>query len=171
MANIAGHYDANAEPSEFDRIPAGTYRAKIVESEIVEISERQSKGRCLKLTWQFETGTHDGRLFWQRLNMWPSNMDNADKVTTIANQQFAAIRQATGKLAPQDSSELHHIPCMITVGPQKNDPNYDEVKSVKPVSGSPVQQRSAPPASGSSSPPPSSEPANSRGSVPWRKAG
>lgn len=176
MANIAGHYDQNAEPSEFDRIPAGTYRAKIAESEIADISEKSDKGRCLKLTWHFETGPYDGRLFWQRLNMWPKNMDNIDKVVTIANQQFAAIRQATGKLAPQDSTELHHIPCLITIGPQKNDANYDEVKSVKPIAvttSAPQQQRSAsPPSSSPSKTAPQTTAANTTGgSAPWRKTG
>lgn len=162
MANIAGHYDQNAEPNEFDQLPPGTYRAKITDSEIVEISEKTDKGRCLKLTWQVETGPLDGKLTWQRLNMWAANMDNLDKVVSIANSQFASIRQATGKLAPQDSGELHHIPCMITVGPQKNNPQYNEVKSVKAIGGSSVQ--AAPPRT-------SGPPANTGGgSAPWRKS-
>lgn len=171
MANIAGSYDPNAEASgDFEPIPAGEYRAKIIESEIEEISKRDNKGRCLKLTWQIETGPHDGRLIWQRLNMWGENMNNIDKVISIANSQFAAIREATGKLAPQDSVELHDIPCMIRVsirvdptgqyGPQ------NEVKGVKPLAAgggqaaggqvAAAQQRRSPPVSG--------------GSAPWRQS-
>ncbi len=153
MANIGGHYDQNAEPNEFDQLAAGTYRAKIIESDVVEISEKSDKGRCLKLTWQVETGPSDGRLTWQRINLWPKNMDKIEKVTEIANSQFASIRQATGKIAPQDSVELHHIPCMITVGPQKNNPQYNEVKAVKAINGGGGQ---APAPSGS--PPRSSPP-------------
>lgn len=166
MAQIGGHYDQNAEPNDFDQLPAGTYRAKIIESEIVDISEKSDKGRCLKLTWQVETGPLDGRLTWQRLNMWPNNMDNIEKVTSIANSQFASIRQATGKVAPQDSSELHHIPCTIVVGPQKNNPQYNEVKTVKPVEGG--GGRVAPGALPQTAPArqPSPGPA-ANGSAPW----
>lgn len=173
MVNIAGHYDQNAEPGEFDQLPAGTYRAKIIESDIVDISESRDVGRCLKLTWQVETGPHDGRLIWQRLNMWFTGPEKTPgKVAEIANQQFAAIRQATGKLIVNDTTELHHIPCMITVGPQKNDPQYNEVKSVKPVAGAQPAHQAAPAPSGPPrSTPPASPPANSGGSAPWRKAG
>ncbi len=137
MADLSqyGGYDQNAEASQFDRIPAGTYQAAIVESEIVDISDREDKGRCLKLTWKLMGGDFEGRLFWQRIYLYAANMSNLDKVISIANSQFAAVRQATGKVAPRNSDELHNIPCMITIGPQKNDANYDEVKSVRAIEG------------------------------------
>jgi hypothetical protein len=175
MVDISGSYDQNAEPSQFDRLPAFTdQRAKIIESAVIPISDKENKGRCLNLTWQVETGPLDGRLFWQRLNMWPENMDNMDKVVTIANAQFAAIRQATGKLAPQDSAELHHIPCLVSYGPQRKNPDYDEVKSVKAVerasagqrpAPAQTQQRQAPAATQQSRPAPAT---NSGGYAPWR---
>lgn len=134
MVDIAGHYDENAEVSQFDRLPAFTdQRAKIIESAVVAISDKENKGRCLQLTWQLETGAMDGRLFWQKINLWPENMNNIDQVITISNSQFAAIRQATGKLTPRNTEELHHIPCSVSYGPQKKNPDYDEVKSVKPI--------------------------------------
>lgn len=175
MANIAGAYDPNAEPGgDFDPIPAGEYRAKIIESDIEDVSSRNNYGRCLKLTWQIETGPYDGRLVWQRLNMWAEGMNNIDKVISIAQSQFASIRQATGKLAPQDSSELHHIPCTIRVK-VKTDPSgqyspSNEVTSVKPVGGAPAGANGAVP---KFAPPPQqqSAPANSGGgSAPWRKS-
>lgn len=178
MANIAGAYDPNAEPSgDFDPIPAGEYRAKIIESEVEDVSRNNNYGRCLKLTWQVETGQFDGRLVWQRLNMWAEGMNNLDKVISIAQSQFAAIRQATGKATPQDSSELHHIPCLIRVK-VKTDPNgqyppNNEITSVKPVDGQPAQQggaqqRFSPPQQ--SAPQQAAPPANQGGgSAPWRK--
>ncbi len=178
MANLEGSYDPNAEVSaDFSPIPTGSYRGKIIESGIEEISKKDNKGRCLKLTWQIETGAYDGRLVWQRLNMWAENMGpNTDKVVTIANSQFASIRQATGKLAPQDSSELHHIPCEIYVGLTKAQPGYNqqnEVRSVKPIAGAPARN----PAPANQSPTPS-RPAPAAttnggigGSAPWRKTG
>jgi hypothetical protein len=174
MANIAGSYDEQAEPSgDFAPIPVGTYRMKIIESDVEDISKKDSKGRCLKLTWQIETGAHDGRLVWQRLNMWAENMGpNTDKVIQIANSQFASIRQATGKIAPQDSSELHHIPCEVYVGlskPQEGYNQQNEVKSVKAISLAPgaAQVRQAPAATQQRAAPPA---ATGASSAPWRRA-
>lgn len=173
MANIAGSYDENAEPNQFDRLPAfADQRAKIIGSEIEDIKD--NKGRCLNLTWQIETGPMDGRLFWQRLNLWFTGPEKKPgEVVRIANAQFAAIRTATGKVAPQNSEELHHIPCLVSYGPQKNDPNYDEVKSVKPIAAAPggpapvQQQRQAPAATQRQALPASN---SSGGSAPWRKS-
>ncbi|TPK59060.1 MULTISPECIES: DUF669 domain-containing protein [unclassified Mesorhizobium] len=180
MANIAGGYDVNAEASgDFDPIPAGDYRAKIIESSIEEISGKENKGRCLKLTWQIETGPYDGRLIWDRLNMWAENMigkkgddigkDISAKVVGIANSQFAAIREATGKMAPQDSTELHHIACTIKIAVKPAEGQYSAsnvIKSVKPVGGaaggagaSNGQQRFTPPANQAA--------AAQKSSAPW----
>src|SRR5690606_11220294 len=106
------------------------------------------------------------------LNMWGENMNNNDKVVSIAQSQFAAIRQATGKMTPQNSEELHHIPCMIRVK-VKTDPSgqygpSNEVTSVKPVGGAPAQQngqgqRFSPPAQ-------TKAPNGAGGSAPWRQS-
>lgn len=177
MANIAGSYDEQAEASgDFSPVPSGPYRAVIVESDVEDISRRENKGRCLRLTWKIEGGDYDNRLVWQRLNMWAENMGpNTDKVITIANQQFASIRQATGKSAPQDSAELHHIPCEIYVGMSKPREGFEpqnEIKSVKAVpgggqsrSGPPPAQRQAPPAQQRQAPASNS----GGGSAPWRQ--
>ena len=152
MVDIANSYDANAEPQSFDVIPDGNYTACIVESRIDYISTKTDKGRCLALTWKVQSGEHNGKLIWQRLNMWATNMNNLDKVLAISQSQFAEIRQATGKLTPTDTSELHHIPCLIRVAVRK-DPNgvyndQNEVKRVMPVKQPPAGQqgRHQPPA-------------------------
>lgn len=177
MANISGSYDPNAEAySSFDPIPNGEYRAVIIESAFEDISKRDNKGRCLNLTWKIETGPYDGRLIWQRLNMWAENMNNLEKVINIAQSQFAAIREATGKLTPQDSDELHHIPCMIKVV-IKNDPSgqyqpRNEISSVKPVVGQATQNPASMP---NNTPPPAvaaqaNTGSGNKPSRPWEKA-
>jgi hypothetical protein len=89
----------------------------------------------------------ENRLFWQRINLWWTGSEKTPgKVVQIANQQFAAVREATGQKVINDSEELHFIPCQVTYGKQKNDPNYSEVKSVKAIGGMPDRQvSSAPP--------------------------
>jgi hypothetical protein len=134
-----GSYDQNAEPatSRRSRPPTIAPRSSKARSRISR--RRTNKGRCLKLTWQVETGAYDGRLFWQRLNMWPENMGpNMDKVITIANSQFASIRQATGKLAPQDSFRAASHPLRNLCRPVQADAGFNqqnEVKSVKAIGG------------------------------------
>lgn len=171
-------YDTQAEPSKFEQLPAGTYTAKVIEAEVEEISQNDDKGRCLKLTWQVTGGEHDGRLFWQRLSMWAQNFKSkkpgksdqqvTEEAINIANQQFAAVREATvglGKVV-RDTDELLGIPCSVTYGPQKSDPRYGEVKSVKPLGGAasggaraaPGPSRSAPPANGGGN------------DLPWKKS-
>jgi len=136
MVQIAGYYDENAEPSgDLSPIPAGTYLAEIVESSIEPVSSKGNKGNCLKLVWKISEGEFAGRLIWQRLNIWAEEMNNLDKVKSIANSQFASIRQACGKGIVNDTDELHFIPVQITVT-VKVDPNgqyapSNEVKSVK----------------------------------------
>lgn len=141
--DLTGAYDENAKPAaDYSPIPTGTYRASIIEAEIEDISKKEDKGRQLKLTWQIETGPHDGRLTWQRINMWAKNMDNLEKVLSIANEEFAAIRQATGKTIVTNTDELLQIPCDIYIGMSKARNGYEprpEVKSVKPADN-PVQQ-------------------------------
>lgn len=146
-------YDTNAKPGEFDRLPEGTYTAKIVECEVEEVSQQEDKGRCLKITWQVSEGEYEGRLFWQRLLMWFTGSEKTPgKVVEIANQQFAAVREATVGLGRvvSDTDQLLGINCSVTYGPQKSNPQYDEVKSVKPLgatgSAPAPQTRTAPPA-------------------------
>lgn len=172
MVEIAGYYDEHAEPSaSFDALPAGDYRAVIIESEMQDISKHSEKGRCLALTWRIETGPYDGRLFWQRLNMWGQNMTNNDKVVSIANSQFAAVREATGVLTPKNTEELHDRPCLVRLKITKSEgyPDRNDVVSVKSVGGSAPAQPAA--NNGNRLPPPpaanKAPAASGGGSMPW----
>jgi hypothetical protein len=151
MANIAGSYDPNAAPSEdFSPVPAGDYAAEIIDSAVEEISRQSAKGRCLKLVWKVQGGEFDGRQIWQRINLWPENMNNVQKVIEIANSQFSSIRMATGVQFPNDTSELHHRPCLLRVT-VRVDPNgqyapQNEVKSVAALNAAPASAPAAAPA-------------------------
>jgi hypothetical protein len=179
MVQIAGHYDQNAEPSsgDFDPIPAGEYLAMIEQAEIAEISSRKEKGRCLVLTWKITGEHYAGRLIWQRLNMWAENMNNLDKVISIANSQFAAVREATGKLNVADTDELLQIPCIIKVKvvPAKDQyPAKNEVTNVKAVNAGP-SARTAPvsrgPAPTTRGPAPGNKPAGNANPFGHLKSG
>lgn len=169
MVDISNSYDTNAEPQgDFDPVPAGIYKAEIVESDVQPISKRENKGNALVLTWKIQGGDFDGRLIWQRLNMWGENMGpNTNKVVSIANSQFASVRKATGVENPIDTSELHHRPCVLSVTVKK-DPNgqyadQNEIKSVKPLDGS-VAPQSTPQVSAGQS---QASQASAGGGRPW----
>lgn len=163
MVDLVQQYDPDAESNSFDNLPAGTYEAEIVESAKELISKDKDVGKCLNLCWKVVSGELEGRLFWQRLNLWWTGPEkNPGTVVKIANGQFKDVRDATGVQLPHDSAELHNIPCLVTYGPQKNAPEYSEVKSVKPLGTAPKVAAATP-----------GKPANApaSASAPWRKAG
>lgn len=152
MVDLVQQYDPEAEASNFDQIPDGAYVAQIIESSEEPISKDKNLGKCLSLCWQVTEGEFEKRLFWQRLNLWWDGPEkNPGEVRKIANQQFAAVREATGKKIPNDSEELHFIPCTVTLGRQKKDERYQEVKSVKAAGGNVRQIGSAAPRPGNAS--------------------
>lgn len=141
MVDLIQQYDPEAESSTFDQVPAGTYECQIIESDREPVSSREDKGDVLKLCWKVTSGEFEGRLIWQRIMLWFNGSEKTPgQVVKIANQQFAGVREATGKKIINSSEELHFIPCFVTVGPQKNDPNYTEVKKVAAAGGAPARQ-------------------------------
>ena len=115
MGNMQG-FDANeVEPRMgFEVIPAGEYVAIISDSEVK--ATKKGDGGYLQLTIQVVDGPHEGRFFWERLNM-----DNpSEKAVAIAKARASAICRAVGVMAPGDSVNLHDIPFKIEVGIKKN---------------------------------------------------
>lgn len=159
MVDLVGAYDASAEASTgFEPLPPGQYVARIVDAKRNPISRRNDNGDCLNLTWKVDGGEHDGRLFWQRINLWLRGSNEA-KVREIANAQFAAVREATGVPMPKSTDELLERPCLVTLKIKRYPgyPERNEVTSVKPVGGGGVPaNRGAAPLGQT----PRSEPAN-----------
>lgn len=125
-------YDTAATPSAgFEPLPAGDYTGKIIDAEIVNISANNDYGRCLKLTWEIQDDDYNGRLLFDRINLWAEgSMNNLNKVIQIANSRFAAIREALGVGAVVETDELLQIPCMLSVF-IKNDPQYGPSNKIK----------------------------------------
>ena len=110
MANLNGTYDPNAEASQdFAPIPSGEYIAQIVESEMQPT--KKNDGEFLELTYSIMDGEFKGRKVWARMNL----RNPSEIAQRIGNEQFAAVRAATGVANPRDSQELHYKPHVIRV--------------------------------------------------------
>ena len=148
MSNLSG-YNFNAEeiePSSFDPIPAGWYKAIISNSEMKPT--RDGYGEYLSLTLQVIEGQYENRLVFARLNLKNAN----EKAVDIARKDLAAICRAVGVMSPKSSEELHDKPLMIKVKVRPASGEYDasnDVGGYKADEGgtaSPVQQKQASPA-------------------------
>lgn len=139
MVNLTNAYDPDAEASSgFEPLPGGDYVARIIDARDDVVSKNRDCGNCLVFTWKVEGGAHDGRLFWQRVNLWFRG-NNEAKVREIANAQFRQIRDATGVPMPKDTDELLERPCRVRLKVKK-DEGYsprNEVVAVNPLDGAP----------------------------------
>lgn len=147
MPSLRG-FDANqVEPSTtFDPIPAGKYLAAIIESEMKPTKSKN--GEYLEFTFQVLEGEFKGRKLWARLNL---NNPNATTVK-IARGELSAICRAVGVMAPNDSTELHNLPLVITVRCKKRKDTGEITNEIKgyakreAASGTPQQaQTDTPP--------------------------
>ena len=110
MVNLGGFDASKVEPSTtFEPIPAGKYLAAIIGSEMKPT--KAGNGHYLELTFQVLEGELKGRKVWGRLNL-----DNPNAQTVkIARGELSAICRAVEVLTPQDSTDLHNLPLVITV--------------------------------------------------------
>jgi hypothetical protein len=155
MADLRG-FDANTvEPStDFEPLPAGTYEALIIDSEMKPT--KSGSGSYLQLTFEILDGPHKGRLLWARLNL---DNPNATAVA-IARAELSAICRAVSVLAPKDSVELHNLPLVIHVRCKKRDDTGEVTNEVKGYSPRTVPAET-PPAK------PAAPAAN--GTQPWKR--
>lgn len=163
MVRLDTAFDAHeVEPLKpFEVLPAGTYRAQIVESEMRVT--RDGMGQFLWLMLDILEGQYQGRKIFDQLNLVNSN----PKTVEIAKRTLSAICHATGRMEIADSEELHLVPMTIsvTVEPPKN--GYGEknrIRYLAPKSdGAAARKPNAPAASPAT---PATQP---QGATPWRR--
>ncbi len=137
MADLRG-FDANeVEPSaDFEPIPAGKYEAVITESEMK--ATKAGTGHYLQLTLQVIEGEFKNRFLWARLNL---DNPNATAVQ-IARAELSAICRAVGVMSPNDSTDLHDLPLVVSVKCKKREDTGELTNEIKGYS----QKESEPPA-------------------------
>ena len=115
MAHLGEKFDASeVPPSEFQPLPVGSYRAEFVASEIK--ATKSGSGQYIEFQGALLDGEHQGRRFWDRINLWNDNQ----QAVQIARRTFADMCEACGKGAIEDTDELHQIPFVLKVRMQKN---------------------------------------------------
>lgn len=163
MGNLGGTFDPSAvPPSEFDTIPAGSYHAQIIESQVV--STKAGDGKILKLTWEVVAGAFERRKVFENVNI----QNSSAKAQEIGQRRLADICEATGVGAISDSDQLHFRPCLIRVAIE-TDPNYPDKNVVKSVKAIASGARTPPPTAASVAPPASQAQAKAAGSRPWSR--
>lgn len=135
--NLDG-FDANTvEPNApRDPIPAGWYRAAIIESE--EKPTKAQTGSYLNLKFEILEGPHAGRHVYDILNL---NNPNQTAVE-IAQRTLSAICRAVGVRTPKNSSDLHLKPVMILVAiepPKDGRDANNKIKGYEPITGAAAQ--------------------------------
>ena len=162
MARFDTSFDATSvEPTTpYELLPAGTYRAQIVESEMRVT--KNGMGRFLWLMLDILDGEHKGRKLFDQLNLVNPNPTTVE----IAQRTLSAICHATGKLQVNDSEELHLIPLTIQVKvkPPKNGYGESNAISYLPPERGAAPPRSARPASDADTAAPAK-----MASAPWKK--
>ena len=164
MARFDTSFDATSvEPTTaHELLPAGKYRAQIVESEMRVT--KNGMGQFLWLMLDILEGEHKGRKIFDQLNLVNPNPTTVE----IAQRTLSAICHATGKMHVSDSEELHLIPMTIQVKvrPPKN--GYGESNAVAyllPERGAVARAAKPTPAAPTPADPPK------MASAPWNKKG
>lgn len=108
---LSGFNAGEIEPSapRGGAIPAGKYKCVITQSG--EKPTKAMTGTMLTLTLQVIEGPHQGAMVFDNLNL----NNPSQTAMEIAQRTLSAICRATGVMMPQDSSDLHNKPMMVTV--------------------------------------------------------
>jgi len=118
-------------------LPAGKYKCVITASG--EQPTKAMTGTMLKLQLQVIDGPHQGAMVFDQLNV----NNPSQTAQEIAQRTLSAICRATGVMMPQDSSDLHNKPLMVTVrvessqqyGDQNKVAGYEPCEAAAPVVG------------------------------------
>ena len=163
MARFDTAFDATGiDPTTgYDVIPAGKYRAQIVESEMRVT--RNGMGQFLWLMLDIIEGQYQGRKLFDQLNLVNSNPQTVE----IAQRTLSAICHATGKLQVNDSVDLHLVPMTIQVGVKPPKDGYSEKNTIRYL----VPERTAPAAPAYQAAPTASQTPAAPAAAPWNRNG
>lgn len=129
------HFNAaNVAPQQsFTPIPAGSYIAQVVESEIKQT--KGGTGQMMNLTFEVLDGQYRNRKVFGRINV----VNQSAEAERIGQSQLSALCHATGVMQLQDTVQLHGKPVKIKVKVRVDESGkYDdsnEVTGYEAISG------------------------------------
>ena len=106
-------------------VPAGTYLAQIIESDVAPL--KSGKGTGLKLTLEIIDGQHKGRRIWDNLNI----QHEIEETQRIAQGQLSALCHAVNVIKLQDTAALHHKPVHVRVVVREAQGQYQASNNIK----------------------------------------
>lgn len=155
-------FDAStvAPQQTFDNspIPAGTYNAQVIESDLKPL--KSGNGTGLALTFEILDGQFAKRRLWANLNVQHNN----PQAQQIGQQQLSGLCHAVGVIRMTDSSQLHHKPVKVRVK-IRQDAQYGDKNE---ITGYEALNGAAKPTVPSAAPTPTA--ANAAPVAPWAKA-
>jgi hypothetical protein len=102
MASLTNQYDPDAGvPGDFEIFEAGVYPLELVESDIKPTNAGTGKLFTYKI--RITNGELEDRLIFGQLNLQNPNAI----ATKIGQEEFRVIREVTGVLEPDDTTDLH----------------------------------------------------------------
>ena len=169
MANLSGFNASTTPPmDDFSPMPDGDYRALISESKVKE-TKAHDGASFLEFTWELLDEPYRKRKQWSRLNLWNPNQQAVE----IAQKELSSICRAVGVMSPNDSEELHGIPCILHIGTERRSDTGDltnRIRGYKPINAAPTTPATAPQATPSAPTPPTPPPKAAAPAVPpWRQ--
>ena len=99
---------ANDKSNNFEPMPAGNYQAMVVSSEMKPT--KAGTGQYLELQFEITDGVHQGRKFWDRLN--------------LVNPNPTAVDIAERELASLDSQQIHDKPITVKLKVKAGNEQY-----------------------------------------------
>lgn len=143
MAQIMFDATQVAPQESLSPIPAGTYLAHIIDSEVRPL--KSGMGQALALTFEVLDGPYRGRKVFTQLNVQHRGSPDAER---IAQAQLSALCHATGVLKLSDSTQLHMRPVRIRVKIRKDETGQygdrNEVTGYEAAPGAAVPPMAAP---------------------------
>lgn len=120
MASFQFDASTVAPQSPASPIPAGTYTAQVVESDLKPM--KSGNGTALSLTLQIIDGPYVNRKVWANLNVKHTN----PVAQKIGQEQLSALCHAVGVIRMTDSAQLHMKPMKVRVKVKKDEQYGDK---------------------------------------------
>jgi len=128
--------------------PMADYKVMIIRSEAKQTNDKS--GGYLELSLLIIEGAYQNREVPYRLNLLNENPQTVE----IAKKQLSAVAHVTGQMYLSSSAQLHNIPFIAMIGPQKEDERYARVYLVKDLQGNiPGKPNTLPPTAAPPMPP------------------